>query len=440
MNRIRQGGSLLLIVVMLGSLLAACSKTDPSSAPNAPNASAKAQEPIELVFYGGQSNWTDEMFWALYGDPIKKKFPHITPKYIANTSTPLEQLITAGATIDLMLVTPAGTRRLVLDNKLHYDISGLIKESGYDLNRFDPSIVNAQRDIAKGGLYALPAFIQFPILFYNRSLFDKFGIPYPKSGMTWDEAYDLAVKMSRSVDGVKYYGLGTNATFHFKTSQLPLALVNPQTNKALNDDKVKRVTENLTRFFTVPGYEFTEKMSKGGDLEQMFFKDQTLAMYPHFTNVSRRLPDTELLNWDAVSLPYYPEAKGVAPAVDPYYLYVTSSSKYKKQAFEVSAFLTSLEVQMGLAKEGFTPAIRDKEVQAVFGKNNKNYEGKNIQAFFPEKFAPAPPFSPYYAIADTSLLTAISKVVTGKKDMNTALREYEEEANKRIEDQMKSEK
>ena len=440
MNTLCKSGIVLAAAAMLGSCMTACGNTEQKEQANPPNDSATAQEPIELVFYGGQSNWTDEMFWSLYGDPVKKKFPHITPKFIANSSTPLEQLVTAGATIDLMLVTPAGTRRMVLDNKLNYDISGLIKETNYDLSRFDPSVINAQRDIAKGGLYALPAFIQFPILFYNRSLFDKFGVPYPKDGMTWDEAYDQAVTMSRTVDGVKYYGLGTNATFHFKTSQLPLALVNPQTNKALNDDKVKQVTENLTRFFKVPGYEFTEKMSKGGDLEQMFFKDQTLAMFPHFTNVSRRLPDTEMLNWDAVSLPYYPEAKGTAPSIDPYYLYVMSTSKYKKQAFEVSAFLTSLEVQMGLAREGFTPAIRDKEVQAAFGKNNKNYQGKNIGAFFPEKFAAAPPFSPYYAIADTSLLTAISKVVTGKKDMNTALREYEEEANKRIEDQMKSEK
>jgi multiple sugar transport system substrate-binding protein len=380
------------------------------------------------------------MFWSLYGDQIKKKFPHITPKYIANTSTPIEQLITAGAMIDFMLVTPAGTRRLLIDNKLNTDLSDLIKETKFDLKRFDPTIVSMQQDIAKGGMYGLPAFIQFPILFYNKSLFDKFGVPYPKMGMTWDETYRLAASMSRTADGTRYYGFGTTPTFHYKTSQLPLALVNPQTNKALNNEKVKQVVENFSRFSMIPGYEFTERMSRGSDLENMFFKDQTLAMYAHFTNVSRRLPDTEILNWDAVSLPYYPEAMGVAPSVDPFYLYLTSMSKHKKQAFDVAAFLTSTEVQVGLAREGFTPAIRGKEVQDAFGKNNKNYSGKNVSAFFPDKFAEAPPFSPYYAIADTSLLTGVAKLVTGKADINTALREYEEEANKRIEDQIRSEK
>ncbi|MDF2724852.1 MAG: hypothetical protein K0Q59_4527 [Paenibacillus sp.] len=438
MKIVRTGVS-VLAVAMLGSLLASCSKAEPQSATQ-PQKEEKQQEPIELVFYGGQSNWTEEMFQALYGNVIRKKFPHITPKLIPNTGNALDALITTGTPIDLMLVTPSGTRRLVLDYKLHYDLTDMIKTSNFDLNRFDKSIIDMQRDIAKGGMYGLPAFIQFPILFYNRTLFDKFGQAYPKSGMNWDEAYDVAAKMSRTEGGVKYYGLGTTPTFHYKTSQLPLPLVDPKTNKALNDDRVKQVVTNWARFFQIPGYVFTERMSKGNDLENMFFKDQTLAMYPHFTNVSRRLPDTEMLNWDAAALPYYKEATGVAPSVDPYYLYVMSTSKHKQQAFDVAAYLTTTEAQIELAKDGFTPAINNKEVRDAFGKNNKNYTGKNIQAFFPEKFAAAPPFSPYYAIADTSLLTAFSNIVIGNADLNTALRNYEEEANKRIEEQMKLEK
>lgn len=438
MNIIRTSAS-LLAVAMLGSLLASCGKTEQQSTTN-PKPEEKKQEPIELVFYGGQSNWTEEMFQALYGNAIRKKFPHITPKLIPNTGNTLDSLITTGTPIDLMLVTPSGTRRLVLDYKLNYDLTDMIKASNFDLNRFDKSIIDMQRDIGKGAIYGLPAFIQFPVLFYNRTLFDKFGQAYPKSGMTWDETYDVATKLSRTEGGVKYYGLGTTPTFHYKTSQLPLPLVDPKTNKALNDDRVKQVVNNWIRFFQIPGYVFTERMSKGSDLENMFFKDQTLAMYPHFTNVSRRLPDTEMLNWDAASLPYYKEAMGVAPSVDPYYLYVMSTSKYKQQAFDVAAYLTTTEAQVELAKDGFTPAINNKEVRDAFGKNNKNYTGKNIQAFFPEKFAAAPPFSPYYAIADTSLLTAFSNVVLGKEDLNTALRNYEEEANKRIEEQMKLEK
>jgi len=309
-------------------------------------AEAKPPEPIEIVLYGGQSNWTPEMFDALYGNAIKKKFPHITPKLIPNSSVPLDQLITAGTPFDLMLVTPSGTRRMVLDYNLETDLTEMIQASKFDLNRFDKTIIDTQRDIAKGGLYGLPAFTQFQVLFYNRTLFDKFGVAYPKAGMTYDELYDTAVKLSRLEGGIKYYGLGTNILWQYRTSQLPVELVNPKTNKSVFDDK------------------------------------------------------------------------------------------HKQAAFEVAAYLTSQEVQIELAKEGFTPAINTPEVQAAFGQNNKNYKGKNIAAFFPDKFAAAPPFSPYYAIADTSIQAVFAEVVTGKKDVNTALREAEATSNKRIEEQI----
>lgn len=427
----------LALAGVLGTAIAGCGKSGESG--NRPEqAEVKPEQPIELVFFGGQSNWTDEMFWTLYGNPIKKKFPHITPKFISNQNVKLNQIMTAGDTVDLMLVTSTGTPAYILNYKLQNDISDVLKEIKFDLNRFDPSLINLQRDIAKGGIYGLPVFTQFPLLFYNRTLFDKFGVAYPKDGMTWDEAYETAVKMSRTDAGVKYYGFGTNMQWQYKTSQLPVTLVDGSTNKARSDGKVKQVFDNFSRFFAIPDYVATAAMAKGTAQENMFFKDQNLAMWSAYSNISRRMPDTQLLNWDAAPLPTYAEARGVAAAYDPYYLYVTSTTKHKKQAIEVSAFLTSVDIQMEIAKEGFTTVIRDKEVQEVFGKNNKNYEGKNLKAFFPEKVAPASPYSTYYTQADTILLNKFADVVTGKTDVNTALREYEEEANKKIEEQIRA--
>jgi len=416
-------GAAVSMAAALGLMSAACGGKEQPEA-NPPDRAEKT--PIELVFYGGQSNWTDEMFWALYGNHIQKKFPHITPKFISNTKTPLKDLVAVGETIDLMLVTTSGAKDYIINYGFNTDLSALVKEIRFDLNRFDPTIIAAQKDMAKGGIYGIPVFVQIPILFYNRDLFDKFGVEYPKEGQTWDETYEMARKLSRLEGGVKYYGLFTNLIFHLKTSQIPLSLVDRNSNRAVYNDDTKRVLENFLRFFNIPGFEYVSGMNQ----ENMFFKDKTLAMWPHFTNLSRRIPDT--LNWDAAPLPYYPEALGTAPAADPYFLFITSTSKYKKDALEVIQFLTEPEAQMELAKEGFTPIIRDQAVQAVFGQNNKNYAGKNVSAFFPTKLAPAPAYSPYYTLADSTLNAEFNNAAQGKKDLNTALRDYEEAANKKI--------
>lgn len=421
-------GAILSLLAMSGSVLAGCGSKDGGGAAKP----GEEEKPIELVFHAGQSNWTEDMFWALYGNLIKKKFPNITPKFIqqAGSKVTLADLIASGEQIDLMLITQNGTVSWILNNGLQYDLSSYIKESKFDLSKFDPSIVNIQRDIAKGGIYALPVFVQIPFMLYNRDLFDKFGVAYPKMGMTWDETYDLAVKMSRTDGGNKYFGLGVNFNFHIQTSQVPVKLLDTTSNKAVADDNLKRVIDNFARFSMIPGYE----ASQFPDDEKAFFKDQNLAMWLHFTNVSRRIPDT--VNWDAVSLPYYSDLKGIAPAADPYFLYVLGTSKYKKQAFEVSAFLTTVEAQTEIAKEGFTPVIKDKAVQEAFGKNNKNYAGRNVAAFFPEKLAAKTTFSPYRAIAETAATNAFNDFVAGKSDLNTALRTFEETTNKKIEEEI----
>jgi multiple sugar transport system substrate-binding protein len=95
-----------------------------------------------------------------------------------------------------------------------------------------------------------------------------------------------------------------------------------------------------------------------------------------------------------------------------------------------------IELVFHAGQRRFTTVVRDKAVQDAFGQNNKNYAGKNTPAFFPEKHAPAPAYSQYYTLADTSLLNAFGNVVTGAKDMNTAFREYEAEANKKIEERI----
>jgi multiple sugar transport system substrate-binding protein len=420
------------VLAAIGLVTAACGgKAQPDA--NPPDEKVNKQ-PIELVFYGGQSNWTDEMFWALFGNHIQKKFPHITPKFISNTSSKLKDLVAVGETIDLMLVTTSGTKDYIINYGFQTDLSPYIKELNIDLNRFDPTIIAAQRDMANGGIYGIPVFVQIPILFYNRDLFDKFGVEYPKAGQTWDEMYETARKLNRLEDGVKYYGLFVMLVHQLKTSQIPLTLIDRNTNRAVYNQDTKRVLENFLRFHTIPGFEYSTSMNQ----ETMFFKDKTLAMWPHFTNLARRMPDT--LNWDAAPMPYYPEAYGVAPAADPYYLFITSTSKHKKEAVEVAAFLTEPEAQKELAKEGFTPIIRDKEIQAVFGQNNKNYAGKNVSAFFSENLAPAPPYHLYYSLVDTTLISEFNNAAQGQKDLNTALRDYEEAANKKIAEAIAMEK
>jgi multiple sugar transport system substrate-binding protein len=63
------------------------------------------------------------------------------------------------------------------------------------------------KQMANGGLYALPVAMQPSPLIYNKDIFYKFGIAYPKGGITWNETYELSNILTRSDGGVDYRGL-----------------------------------------------------------------------------------------------------------------------------------------------------------------------------------------------------------------------------------------
>ncbi|NOU90117.1 extracellular solute-binding protein [Paenibacillus sp. LMG 31460] len=65
------------------------------------------------------------------------------------------------------------------------------------------------------------------VLYYNKDIFDKFGISYPRNGMTWDEVYDLAKKLNRTEDGISYRGFGMAAGAMFTVNPLSLQPVEP---------------------------------------------------------------------------------------------------------------------------------------------------------------------------------------------------------------------
>jgi len=58
----------------------------------------------------------------------------------------------------------------------------------------------------QGKTYMTPTDVGSLVIYYNKSLFDKKGIPYPKKGWTWDEFKDIIPKLSYTEGDTRYYG------------------------------------------------------------------------------------------------------------------------------------------------------------------------------------------------------------------------------------------
>jgi multiple sugar transport system substrate-binding protein len=425
-HKVLKAISLCLVATWIVALLGACGGGGEGKSPS--GTAADNKEPVELTFYRPHTGTTLEQFMDLAGNAIQAKFPHVTVKFVPfGEGTGMEDVLATGQNIDIVLLSIGFVPEYVKYN-LQYDHNDLIKKYNFDLNRLEQTTVDFIKRFGDGKMYALPIFTTAEVLMYNKDLFDKFGVPYPKAGMTWDETFDLAKKMTRTEGGVQYYGFGMSVGHMLRVNQLSLPFVDPATGQpAIANDAFRKLLENFARFYTLPGASALLK-----NTANFFTKDKTLAMYAYFNSTMVSAPPE--MNVDAVPLPSFPEARGTGSQMYPTYAGVSSISKHKDAAFQVLAYLTSEEMQTEFAKDGTgLPVVKNPGIIEVFGQNLPHLKGKNIKAFYPEKPAPIAPKTLYDDLAEKRAGEAFNQVAQNQKDAVTALREAAENASKDIE-------
>ncbi|CAG7645686.1 ABC transporter substrate-binding protein [Paenibacillus allorhizosphaerae] len=421
----------IALIVMLAVMLAACGKQNAATnqtqdAPNAAAPKALSTEPATIVLYNQQLYSKEEME-RIFIEPVKKKFPHITLDIIyPGKGTQLADLIAAGTIPDMFFFKPYIEELIEADIPLTLD--DLIKQSQYDLNKIDKVYLDAIRSYSpEGKLLGVPVTSQFYALWYNKDIFDKFGVPYPKDGMTWEDTIELAKQVTRNVDGVQYRGIDPNSYFNF-SSALSLPLIDPKTEKPIISDKWKYVFETMMKVYNIPGNKPAKLVDN--QLNSVFTKDMTLAMIPSFNILSSFKDATAKgLNWDVVQAPSHKDAPNKYYQVDSHILVVSKTSKYKEQAMQVIMAATAEDTQIALSRAGRMAAINSPEVKKQFAADLPYTQGKNMQGIFKSQPSAFTLQHKYNGLVRAPIKNAFQDVFDGKTDINTALRTAEEKAN-----------
>jgi multiple sugar transport system substrate-binding protein len=394
---------------------------------------SQSTEPVTLSLFLESAMSDEDLQRSLY-EPLKKKYPYITVNAIKkDKSTTINTLIAAGETPDLYNVWVGGAGDLV-QAKVTDDITPLAKKDNIDLSRFQPVIMDTVKEASGNGqMIGLPRFSNTVALYYNKDIFDKFGVPYPKDGMTWDQTIELEKKVTRTDGGIHYLGLGFDGIYR---SSFPYSLspVDPKTNKAtINTDAWRKVMQLNRDIYAVPGnLPADSKGFPNGTDHFIQQKDQAMLAA---VNILWRIEDAKNgLNWDMAQYPSFPDKMNVGGMVDVHVVGVTNTSKHKDAAIKVADLMTSDDVQLIMARQSAQAStLVNPEMKKQFGAEAPFLKGKNLQAFFKSKSAPAPATSVYLTAARGALTPIYTDFIFGKKDLNTTIREAEDAINKSVE-------
>ncbi|MEF3304591.1 ABC transporter substrate-binding protein [Paenibacillus sp. GYB003] len=399
---------------------------------------------MEIVFYGGSAQPKD-FFDRQYGELLYQKFPQYTFKYIQMPSgsptiaDATTKLITEGQRIDIFYNNIGIFENTLFALDLQYDMSDLIKKHNVDLSRLEQESIKAMKQFSAGKTYGVPVTDMKFVLFYNKDIFDKFGVSYPKDGMTWEEATNLGKKLTRLEGGKQYVGLSTAPSQFIAQNQLSVPMVDIEKDQpTINTNASWRKLFDTMFVQPMQDAGFRAKLGEiktipGNDA---FVTKQDLAMYAYNIAIyisPSFIPAMQSFNWDMVTVPVFPEAPGVGSQTTPFYFGLTKMTKHKDAAAEVLKYMVSDEYQSWVSRRGFVPTLTTEQTKKEYGKESA-FPDKNYAALFKYKNAPIPPSADYtYAVNNVYASMALP-IANGTKDMNTAFREAEEQALQKIEE------
>lgn len=157
---------------------------------------ADAPPPAELVTITfAYPDSEAERYEALIAE-FNKNYPHITIKDSADDDGDDDDA-------DVFFVSPFNLGNLLEQNAI-LALDPLFGEGEFDKSDFYPGTVELFTIDDK--LWAMPAGVTVMVLYYNQDLFDRYGVPYPEPGWTWDDFLDAARAIRDPANGVFGYG------------------------------------------------------------------------------------------------------------------------------------------------------------------------------------------------------------------------------------------
>ncbi|WP_169090312.1 ABC transporter substrate-binding protein [Paenibacillus sp. PL91] len=396
-------------------------------------------EPLTLTFFSTSGTFPDVEFNTLIADPIKKKFPNVTIERITPAATTTNEEVLSTHVPDIIYSSSSSHQRIVRTGA-YEDLRELIKRHKFDESRIKPILYDYIKEITKdkgGEIYAIPFNANQHVLYYNKDIFDKFGVPYPtEKQLTWDEVLDIAAKLTRTENGVNYIGLSVdNLSGLAKGLGLPY-LERETGNAALDTPDWLRVFELNKRIFEIPGYVTPDNTWNWG--RDQFMKDQVIGM--RVTWLANMVGPLEELrqqgvefNWDIAPAPNFSDQLGKTREAQIHSLSVNSQSKHKDEAFQVIAEILSDEGQTILARNGRIPAVINPELEKEYGLDIPVLQGKSVQNVFVGEPLQEHYIHPYELEITTRLTEAAEDLAIKGLDVNSAIRKATDAINKDVE-------
>ncbi|MBO0991610.1 ABC transporter substrate-binding protein [Bacillus sp. SD088] len=392
------------------------------------NKEEKSDEPVTIKIAIG---WDDQIFDSRFKE-IEKKLGNIKIERIPFDTTwgNLEEIFASGVVPDIVVSIHYDTIKQLLDDDLIYPLDDLIAQSDFNLEDLNPALVSYARSYdPEGRLIGMPDGVGFKALFYNKDIFDLFGVEYPIGEITWDEAMELAKQMTGERNGQKYMGLVFDEP-KIPIEQWAVNPIDPDTDEVLltKEPAFKKYYELMDRYYSIPGIMDVEEE---GDLFAQGFAAMNAGWHQTLLYDWGDLEGTKE-HIDIAPLPTWPEKPGVHPYLTTTPMMIMKDSEHVEEAFAILSEYVSKENQLKISRAMASGTVLlDEEIYSQTGAEVPSYKDKNIAAFYELTPAELKSQSQWDRLVDYKL----DDFAKSDDDVVTFLRKLQEEIEINIKDE-----
>jgi|GEM_PF-2904543 len=305
---------LLFICVMGLMVVAGCRHTDK------PDVSKENDFSLKVMY------WSERQFHDQFGRFYRSEFPNATFEIVEIPF--LNRQHVSGSYLDTYLgiiekekpdiIFTFSDKLLehVLNNNWIVPLDDYIAADGYSLETYHQAILDHIRKVGNGKIYGLSPTYDSMVLYYNKSLFDQYGIPYPEDFMTWQEILQVAERFSGDEPGfywnenaapydlIRYFGAVEGLSMLSGHPGQERIVLNTESWKEILEFVVNGIRSGAIRYKNVYGGHMTSDDLLSG---QNLYLDGAAAMTVDWYGLSYILSNNELLNhkfdWGMVAGP-----------------------------------------------------------------------------------------------------------------------------------------
>ncbi|SDF88241.1 multiple sugar transport system substrate-binding protein [Fontibacillus panacisegetis] len=318
----------LAVIIVMSVFFTACSSSSKETIQYEVDPQVKA---TITVGYGDQGT-----FDFFYGNLFRAKYPNIDVKVTQDEP-------------DVFVLSLEKYDEYLDEGKL-YDLNNVITDDSFKLEGMNQDVIDILRQRGRGKLYGLPPYFNNQALFYNKDLFDKYNIPYPTDGMTWEEVLQLAKRfpIDDGVSGLYTRSLGDLLSNMEQTKNLEK--INAKDMKVtMNSDSYKELIETILdanksqalNVFFHDGFAKNDPFITGKSA-------MTFEYYTYLNNniywVKQEQGDNFHLNWDVAAAPVDESNREASPYFFiPTIFAVNTKSQNVQAAWEFVKFINGEE-------------------------------------------------------------------------------------------------